>query len=76
MTAPAGKTWGYVYFASYGSPNSCVIDSSCNAGSSVSIVTAACIGKSTCSINARNRVFAPDPCPGSQKRLQVRLVWH
>jgi hypothetical protein len=72
LTAPAGKTWQTVNFASYGTANSCV-QGSCHASNSVSIVTTACFGQSTCTIGANNTVFG-DPCGGTVKRLQVRLT--
>ena len=73
MTAPGGKTWNSVVFASYGTPNSCVA-SGCNAASSTSAVATACIGRTTCTISATNGVFG-DPCSGTVKRLQVIMTY-
>lgn len=72
LTAPAGKTWQTVNFASYGTANSCV-QGGCHASNSASIITSACIGQSTCTIGANNSVFG-DPCGGTYKSLQVRLT--
>jgi hypothetical protein len=74
MTAPAGKTWAGVTFASYGTPNSCVVGS-CNATNSVSIISAACVNRTTCTISANNDIFS-DPCYGTGKRLHVILYYY
>jgi hypothetical protein len=74
MTAPAGKTWIGVIFASYGTPNSCVV-SACNSESSTRTVASVCTNKTTCSISADNDTFS-DPCRGSGKRLQVILYYY
>ncbi len=73
MDAPKGKTWAGVTFASYGTPNSCIIGS-CNATNSVSIISAACVDQTTCTIRANNDTFS-DPCVGIGKRLQVTLYY-
>jgi hypothetical protein len=73
MNAPEGKTWAGVTFASYGTPNSCII-SSCNATNSLSIISTACVDKTTCTISANNDTFS-DPCVGTGKRLQVTLYY-
>ena len=74
MTAPEGKTWAGVTFASYGTPNSCAV-SACNAASSTGIVSSACTNRTTCSIAASNSIFS-DPCNGTLKRLQVILYYY
>ena len=74
MTAPAGKVWEGVTFASYGLPNSCVV-SSCNAANSMEKISDACSKKTTCSISAINEIFF-DPCLGTGKRLQVILYYY
>jgi len=74
MTAPNGKLWAGVTFASYGSPNSCSISAFCHATSSQSVIYNACVGQSTCSIIANNNNFS-DPCFGYGKKLQVRLYY-
>lgn len=71
MTAPAGKTWTGVSFASYGTPNSCAT-SSCHASSSLTVIENACVGRTTCTVRAANGIFG-DPCVGIGKRLQVIL---
>ncbi len=73
MTAPTGKVWTSVVFASYGTPSSCV-SSSCNAATSTSIVSAACVGRSTCTISASNAIFT-DPCVGNRKRLNAKFTY-
>lgn len=73
LTAPAGKVWRDVYYASYGTPNSCVT-SSCHIDAT-SVVRSACIGQSTCSIIAANSTFGGDPCSGIPKRLQVKMTY-
>jgi prepilin-type N-terminal cleavage/methylation domain-containing protein len=73
MTAPAGKTWTGVSFASYGTPNSCVT-SGCHASSSLTVVQNACVGQTTCTVGATNGAFG-DPCVGTGKRLQVILTY-
>ncbi len=72
LTAPAGKTWQTVNFASYGTANSCT-QGGCHASNSASTISSACIGRSTCTIGANNSVFG-DPCGGTYKSLQVRLT--
>ncbi|MBP7710655.1 MAG: prepilin-type N-terminal cleavage/methylation domain-containing protein [Rickettsiales bacterium] len=72
MTAPAGKVWQSVNFASYGTPNSCV-QGGCHAATSAAVVAAACIGQSTCTIGATNGAF-DDPCSGTVKRLHVIMT--
>jgi type IV secretory pathway VirB2 component (pilin) len=76
MPAPPGKTWVGVGFASYGTPNQCSINTNCHASSSASVVYSACINRTTCSINASNTVFSPDPCQTIVKRLHVILYYN
>jgi type IV secretory pathway VirB2 component (pilin) len=74
MTAPQGKVWTGVSFASFGLPSSCSLGA-CHAPNSVSIVAAACVGKSTCTVIGRNSVFGGDPCPGNPKMFHVKLTY-
>ena len=64
-----------IRFASYGTPtgscNSGYRTSSCHASSSKSRVEDACLGRSSCSVRARNDAFG-DPCKGTYKRLSVQ----
>lgn len=66
-----------VAFASFGTPvGNCSSGwtlGACNAVSSVSTVSAACVGKSSCAIPVTDSVFG-DPCPGTKKELAVSLV--
>jgi type IV secretory pathway VirB2 component (pilin) len=79
MTAPSGKVWAGVTFASYGTPTSCTYTDAnndqipdCDAGNSSSIIYNTCFGKPDCSITANNINFS-DPCVGTRKRLHVIL---
>ena len=77
MNAPAGFTFDSVIFASFGTPlGSCgsFSVSKCNTASSVSVVSAACLGKSSCSVDATTKVFGSDPCYGVSKQLAVQLT--
>lgn len=66
-----------VLFASFGTPSgNCpnFTTGSCNSPNSVSVVSAACIGKSSCSIPATNTNFGGDPCVNTLKQLAVSLA--
>ena len=73
LMAPQGKTWKRVIFASYGTPNSCEI-AACHSAKTAEIIAAACSGKTTCTISAKNEIFS-DPCAGIVKTLQVRMEY-
>lgn len=64
-----------IEFASFGLPSgSCphfAINSSCHAQTSASVVAAACVGKSSCSVPATLIQFGTDPCPNLHKQLSV-----
>ncbi len=73
LTCPTGVVTT-IDFASYGTPGGVCGTfwlGSCNAGSSVNIVKAACLGQPACSVEANNTVFG-DPCVGTHKRLYVQ----
>ena len=73
LTAPSG-TFYNIDFASYGNPTGTCGSyalGSCNASSSMSIVQAACVGLTTCTIAATNGTFT-DPCGGTLKNLRVQ----
>jgi len=72
LTAPFG-VFTAVEFASYGNPDGETLGS-CNAENSVQKVAEAFIGQSSATIAANNSVFG-DPCGGTYKRLNVRLVY-
>ncbi len=75
MTAPEGKIWAGVTFASYGSAiNSCVVDS-CNATSVVAVVSDACVNQATCTVSTKNDLFT-DPCVRTGKKLHVILYYY
>jgi hypothetical protein len=66
VSCPAGGTISSVDFASFGTPEgSCltglVVNSSCNAADSKTVVEKLCLGKASCSISASDTVFS-DPC--------------
>ena len=76
LDCPGGLFTG-VAFASFGTPSgTCpnLAKGSCDAASSVDVVTKLCVGKSSCSIGATNGNFGGDPCEGTAKSLAVRLT--
>ena len=67
----------HIHYANYGrlaGPEICdhpsISDLNCMAASSMSIVTAACEGLTTCTVSAENSVFG-DPCVGTYKYLEI-----
>lgn len=66
-----------VNFASFGTPTgSCpghLAKGSCDAATSVSVVTAACVGKTACTVHATNNAFGGDPCYNTVKELAVEV---
>lgn len=76
MACPQGVI-SNILFASYGTPSgSCgswAVNASCNSNVSVSVVTAACLGKSSCSIPVVTPVFG-DPCYDTVKHLAVQAA--
>ncbi|HSU28521.1 MAG TPA: T9SS type A sorting domain-containing protein [Chitinophagaceae bacterium] len=77
LTAPAGRTFISITFASYGTPNgSCgsFTQGACHASNSLAIVQAALIGNNSGNIPATNGNFG-DPCGGTFKRLYVEAVY-
>lgn len=76
LSCPAGTKITSITFASYGTPNgSCgsFTTSTCNASTSVAKVSAACVGKTSCTVPAENDVFG-DPCVNTFKRLYVQVA--
>jgi hypothetical protein len=74
LSCPPGRTILSIAFASYGTPTGMCggyATSSCNATTSVSVVSAACVGQNSCSVAATNGVFG-DPCVGTLKHLWVQ----
>jgi alpha-galactosidase len=74
LSCSGGATISAIQFASYGTPTgSCQTafrTSSCHATSSADKVRAACLGKTSCTVEASNAVFS-DPCLGTPKQLAV-----
>jgi len=71
ISCPTGQTIATIGFASYGTPTgSCgsFATGTCNAATCVSIVSKACLGKTSCSVTANNATFG-DPCPYTAKQL-------
>ena len=50
------------------------VNTTCNAANSLSIIEAACKGKSSCTVNADTPTFG-DPCYGTVKYLDVQVRW-
>jgi hypothetical protein len=76
VTCPGGQVITKVVFASYGSPTGtcgAFKASSCNAATSMSLVQTACVGKASCSVDAKNSVFG-DPCPYVNKKLILDVL--
>jgi hypothetical protein len=74
LTAPAGKVFAAVDFASYGNPNGTCGSftfGSCHASGSLGIIQGLVIGQNTVTIPANNSLF-DDPCAGIAKRLYVQ----
>jgi len=73
-----GSTIARVDFASYGLPAGTCDEgyqlSSCHAASSSSVVSQACVGKESCTIDVRSPTFGADPCTGKPKQLSVRYT--
>jgi hypothetical protein len=66
-----------ITFASYGTPTgacgSWAVNPACNAPNSSAIVTAACVGKASCTVAADTPTFG-DPCYGTVKTLAVEAT--
>jgi len=77
---PGPGTFKRVVFASYGGDmgGSCssgwAPNATCSAPSSAAVVTAACVGKSQCTIPVTNGAFGGDPCVDVVKTLAVVLA--
>ncbi|MFN8588782.1 MAG: FlgD immunoglobulin-like domain containing protein [Candidatus Eisenbacteria bacterium] len=78
LRAPAGMRIGAVEFASFGTPQGDTTDCAslaqgpCHAPGSQSMVEEACLGATRLAVLASESVFG-DACPGTAKRLAVRL---
>jgi len=74
--APAGKKFGKVLWASYGTPtvqNLMLTLSGCNSATSVSVVETAAAGKTSFVLPAGNRDYG-DPCYGTYKRVKALIT--
>lgn len=74
--APAGKKFGKVLWASYGTPtveNKILTLSGCNSDTSVSVVEAAAKGKTSFVLPAGNGDYG-DPCYGTYKRVKALIT--
>jgi Galactose binding lectin domain/Bacterial alpha-L-rhamnosidase 6 hairpin glycosidase domain len=75
-----------ILFASYGTPsgtcsagssssaNTFLVNQTCNSANSMSVVSAACLGKPTCSLNVSNAAFGGDPCDKVVKHFSVAVA--
>lgn len=76
LECPTG-TISSTTFVSYGDPaGACgsLTQGACDAADSRSVVEAACLGQSSCTIQATNETFGGDPCSFVPKRLAVEVV--
>lgn len=71
LSAPVGKIFTSVIFASYGTPNQYTIGE-CHAPSSIQKVSEVFLGRTNANIMASNDIF-DDPCGGTYKTLSVIL---
>lgn len=70
-----GQVISAITFASYGNPRgSCgnFSKGTCDAPSSLSVVSKACQGRNRCDINVSSATFSHDPCQGTSKTLVVQ----
>ena len=81
LTAPRGKVFDEVLFASYGTPtgrcsNYSVGSCAANSSTTMSVMRGLCSGRRSCSIAAgsMNATFG-DPCHGTSKWLVVELSY-
>jgi hypothetical protein len=75
ITCASGEVVRSVDFASYGTPaGACgsFAGGACNAATSSSVVTTACLGKASCTVPATNAKFG-DPCSGTYKGLAIQV---
>jgi hypothetical protein len=72
ISAPAGKLFGNILFASYGTPEG-YLQSWCHSPTSTSVIQAL-TGGQTLTVSADNGVF-DDPCGGTYKKLQLVIAY-
>ncbi|MFH1121334.1 MAG: T9SS type A sorting domain-containing protein [Bacteroidota bacterium] len=77
VSAPSGKVFVHVLFASYGTPNGTCgtfTQSACHAATSFTVTENYLLGNNPAVIPATNGVFG-DPCAGTFKRLYVEAIY-
>jgi subtilisin family serine protease len=77
LSAPAGTVFTGVSFASYGNPDGDAGSytlGSCHASNTSAIISSTFVGQNSGSVVASNATFG-DPCPGTFKRLYVKLTY-
>ncbi len=77
LTCPEASTITAIDFASFGTATGqCegFAQGTCHAPESQAILEAACLGKSTCSVEATNAEFGGDPCSFVVKNLNVQAT--
>ncbi len=77
LTCPDGSTITSVDFASFGtSTGECggFARGTCHAANSLAVLEAACLGQSTCAVDALNEEFGGDPCSFVEKNLNVQVT--
>ncbi len=76
LGCPPGMSIDAVPFASYGTPTGgcgALVQGSCHAAATATMVQRACVFRTRCTINADNAVFG-DPCVGTLKRLAAQVT--
>jgi hypothetical protein len=76
LACPNGQVITGVVFAGYGTPGGACgtfTAGTCNAADATAVVSALCVGRSTCTIPARNDVFG-DPCDKTTKHAAVEVT--
>lgn len=76
LTAPTGRTFTDISYASYGTPSGAYgtyVNGSCHESSTRSILLSSVVGQSSVTLNSSNGVFG-DPCGGTYKWLAVALT--
>ncbi len=77
LTCPAGSTITSIDFASFGTGDGecgSFTEGACLAADSKSIVEDACLGQSSCSVEATNAAFGGDPCSFTVKHLDLQAT--
>ena len=79
ITAPMGKVFTSVVFASYGRPtgtcSNYMIDNSCHATNSKMVVEGLILGQNSVTIEPINSMFGGDPCFGFGKHLTIEAAY-